>query len=113
MSNLTADTLLAMMASLPKREPDLTMPLRMPFRPLGREIYDAPPPQPKIQVRQIFLSDGTPLLSPGFLAEQNAWWTAQFGYRDDPFKDKIYLLGSYGMVMRPEYRHMIVNMFSL
>jgi hypothetical protein len=108
MSDLTYEKMRAMLDSLPK--PDLFNPFRMPFRLMGREIYDAPPPAPKIQVRQIYLNDGTPLLPTEFLAEQNNWWAAEFGYRDDPFKDKIYLLGSYGMVMRPEYRHMITSM---
>ena len=100
------------MATLPKPEPNIFDSLRMPFRALGRDIYDAPPPVPKIQVRDIKLKDGTSILSPEFLAKMNNELAAQFGYRDDPFKDKIYLLGSYGMVMRPEYRHMIVSTLS-
>jgi hypothetical protein len=110
--SLTLASIKAMMDKLPKPEPDLFNPLRMPFRALGREIYDAPPPLPKIQVADIRLSDGTPLLPVEFRAKINNALVERFGYRDDPFKDKIYLLGSYGMVMRPEYRHMIVNMLS-
>lgn len=110
MSNLTLEGIRAMMASLPRPAPDLFNPLRMPFRPLGREIYDAPPPIPKIQVADIKLKDGTPLLPAEFRARVNLELLERFGYRDDPFKDKICLLGSYGMVMRPEYRHMIVNL---
>jgi hypothetical protein len=103
MSELTYEKMRAMMDSLPKPEPDLFNPFRMPFRPLGRDLYIEPPPPAKIHVHQIFLKDGTPLLPEKFLAEQNAWWAAMFGYRDTLCKDHIFLLGSYGILCSPAH----------
>jgi hypothetical protein len=110
-NTLTVEKLRDMMRALPPTpaESDLFNPFARP-RLMGREIWDAPPPAPKIQVADIKLKDGTRLLPAEFRARINNELIALFGYRDDPFKDKIYLLGSYGMVMRPEYRRMIVNL---
>lgn len=113
MSNLTIEALRAMMATLPKPEPSLfdLNPFRMP-KFAGLNVYEAPPPPPKVQVRQIFLKDGTPLLSAKFLAETNAALIERFGCRDDPFKDKMYLLDSYGIVMNSDHRRIIGGMCS-
>ena len=99
MSDLTYEKLRAVYDSLPKPEPDLFNPFRLSLRPMGREVFIAPSPSPKIQVRDIKFADGTSLLPAAFLATENAWWAAHFGYQEDIFKDKIYLLGSYAMVM--------------
>lgn len=113
MSELTYEKLREMMAKFPAPKHDDLFDCLVPRGALfGRKIYDAPPPQPKIQVRQLYLSDGTPLLPPDFLATENAWWINEFGYHEDMFRDKVYLLGSYGIVMRPEYRHMITSIVS-
>lgn len=112
MSTLTLDAIKALMDKLPKPEPDLFNPFRMPMRLAGRDIYEEPPPPPKIQVHQIFLKDGTPLLPEAFLREQNARWAADFGYRDALCKDKMFLLGSYGILMSAQHRHMITSIVS-
>lgn len=44
-----------------------------------------PHEQPAIQVRDIRLKDGTPLLSTQFLARENAWWRDRFGMRPVAF----------------------------
>jgi hypothetical protein len=106
MSNLTAEKLREMMRMLPSRHDETPFKLGGGFR-----IYDSPPPPPKIQVRDIKLSDGTPLLSPAFRSEMNSWLSERFGFCDDPFKDSVYCIGS-ALVMRPEYRHMITNVAS-
>lgn len=113
MSNLTIEKLRAIMATLPKPEPGLfdLNPFRMP-KFAGLNVYEAPPPPPKVQVRQLFLKDGTALLPAKFLAETNAALLDRFGHRDDPFKDKIYLLGSYGIVMSSDHRRIIGDMCS-
>lgn len=111
MSDLTAQKLLDLMKSLPPAPPD-----PFGFRGLfgtprprfaGLDIYDAPPPVPKIQVDDIKLSDGTPLLPAAFRLKINVELAERFGYRDDPFTDKVYLLGNYGLVCRPEYRKIL------
>lgn len=107
-STLTEEKIHAAMALLPKLPPDPFNPFRMPFRPFGRELFEAPPPA-RLQVRDIKFKDGTSILPAGFLADQNARWLDRFGYRDDPFKDKIYLLGSYGMVASPQNCAIIRN----
>lgn len=113
MSTLTAEALREMMAKFPAPKHDDFFDYLVPRGALmGRKIYDAPPPLPKIQVRQLFLSDGTPLLPAEFLAAENAWWLNEFGYADDIFRDKVFLLGSYGIVCRPEYRQMITSIVS-
>jgi hypothetical protein len=52
---------------------------------MGMRIIETPmlEPKQKIKVRDIKFSDGTSILSPEFLAEQNKWWAEQFGYRED------------------------------
>jgi hypothetical protein len=44
-----------------------------------------PHEQPAIQVRDICLKDGTPLLGNEFLARENAWWKEQYGMRPVAF----------------------------
>jgi hypothetical protein len=40
---------------------------------------------PRIQVRDITLKDGTPLLSRDFLARENKWWLDSFGTKQVAF----------------------------
>ena len=62
------------------RDPMSRNPFALSF--LGMNVIEAPPPPPKIQVRDIRLSDGTPILSDAFRSEMNSWLAAQFGYRE-------------------------------
>jgi hypothetical protein len=110
-NTLTEAKFRAMWDQMPKPEPDLFNPFRLP-RFGGRRIFEAPPPPAKIQVADIRLKDGTPLLPAEFRARINLELVARFGYRDDPFKDRIYMLGSYGLVMS-RANHMIINSHSL
>lgn len=113
MSTLTAEALREMMRQFPAPRHDDFFDCLVPRASiLGRKIYDAPPPLPKIQVRQIYLKDGTALLPQGFLDAENAWWLNEFGYHEDIFRDKVFLLGSYGIVCRPQYRQMITSIVS-
>lgn len=107
-STLTLEKLREAMRLLPSPEPDLFNPFQLP-RFMGRQIYEAPPAPPKIQVKSLRLSDGTPLLPYDFLTRENARWLERFGYRDDPFKDNVYLLGGYGIVASPMNAHLLWN----
>lgn len=51
---------------------------------MGIKVVECPwiKPVPAIQVRNITLADGTPLLRPDFLAQENAWWKEQYGTND-------------------------------
>lgn len=109
---LTYAKLNEMLRSLPAPAPrnDLFNPLPMRF--MGMPVYEAPPPPPKLQVRDIKFSDGTSILPAAFRAEMNLWLLERFGFAEDMFKDKIYLLGSYGMVASPKNAAMIRNICS-
>jgi hypothetical protein len=94
----------------PPRGRDTLLPF--PMRPsfAGLDVIVDKGPGPKIQVRQIYLKDGTPLLSKAFLAEQNAKWIASHGYREDLFKEHMYILGGRTLVCSPSQYHSIVNL---
>jgi hypothetical protein len=105
MSNLTLDKMLEILRKFPPPPPS---PFDLPFRFGGLKVFEAPSPPPKIQVRDIKLSDGTSILTPEFRAQMNAWLIEMFGFQDDPFKDKAYILGNYGLVIsKPNLR--IIN----
>lgn len=62
-----------------------------------------PPEQPAIQVRDICLKDGTPLLSAQFLARENAWWRERYGMRPVAF-----MLGDT-MAVHPQVQALIAK----
>ena len=76
---------------------------------MGMNVYEEPPPPPKIQVRDIKLSDGTPLLSPRFLAETNAWFAAEFGYRERLLKDNMALMWNGGVMIQAKHAVLLRN----
>lgn len=51
---------------------------------MGLHVVEVPwlGPVPAIEIRDIKLKDGTPLLSPEFRARENRWWLVRFGTRD-------------------------------
>jgi len=108
MSDLTYEKLMETMRTIekiaPRREPSLFDNL---FRPMGMKLFEAPPPPPKIQVRNITFDDGTSILPADFRAQLNSWLIDRFGFQDDIFKDKAYILGNYGIVMSPKHIGMI------
>lgn len=106
--DLTYDKLLAVMRQFPPPPPSLFDSLFKPQTLMGMRVFEAPPPSPKIQLRDIKLSDGTPLFSPEFRAETNGWLIEQFGFRDDPFKDKAFMLNG-GIVMSKTHMAMAFN----
>ena len=106
MSNLTVETLRAMLATLPRPELPLNDLLRPGF--MGMKIYEAPPPPPKIQVADIKFKDGTSILPAEYRARVNLDLMTRFGFRDDPFKEHAYIFG-HSIVMRPEYAAVIRN----
>lgn len=114
MSNLTAEKLRAMMADVmkyaPPPQPSLFDFLK-PSRMIGMDVY-VEPEVPRLQLREITLSDGTPLVSKEFRDEYNAWLIARFGYREQLCRgDKAYILGNYGiMVNRQQYAGLITSM---
>jgi hypothetical protein len=111
MSNLTYESILETMRSLPKSpDNDLLSPFRL--RPLGMNLYESPPPPPRIQARDVKLKDGTSVFPAKALAEMNAWLLERFGFAEDMFKDKIYFLGNYGIVASPKHAGMIRNLCS-
>jgi len=111
MSNLTAETLRAMWENLkehmPPREPGMLDFLR-PDRLGGMNLYEAPPPSPKIQLRDIEFDDGTSILTPQFRAQMQSWLTARFGFQQDLFKDHCYMFGNT-IVASPSHIAMIRN----
>lgn len=111
-NDLTYEKLMASMrevlAHSPPPQPSLFDFLR-PARFMGLDIYEEPPPPPKIQVRDIKLSDGTSLLSPKFLAETNAWFAQEFGYRDPILKPNMALMWSGGALVSPKHAAMLRN----
>jgi len=72
----------------------------------GKRVIEAPPPPPKIQLRDIKHADGTSILSPEFRREMQNWLTARFGYQDDAFKDHAYMFGD-NIIIRRDYAQMI------
>ena len=62
-----------------------------------------PDEQPAIQVRDIRLKDGTPLLGSEFLAGENAWWREQYGMRPVAF-----MVGGQ-MAVHPKVRAIIAG----
>lgn len=112
-NDLTYDKIIAAMHEIekimPPPQPSLLDFLR-PARFMGMDVYEEPPPPPKIQVRDIKLSDGTSLLSSKFLAETNAWFAQEFGYRAPLLKDNMALMWSGGCLVQPKHAVMIRNL---
>jgi hypothetical protein len=112
-NDLTYDKLVAAMREvahlMPPSQPSLFDFLRPP-RYLGMDIYEEPPPPPKIQVRDIKLSDGTSLLSSKFLAETNAWFASEFGYRERLLKDDMAIMWQGGALISPKHAVLLRNM---
>ena len=112
-NTLTEAKLRAMWDQLPKPSPhdnDLFNPFGR-WRLFGTPVYEAPPAPARIQVADIKFKDGTSILPDEFRARINLELVERFGYCDDPFKDQIYMLGSYGMVMS-RANHMLINCLS-
>lgn len=65
---------------------------------LGMDIIEAPPPQPKLQWRQLYFKDGTPMGSPKVRAEMNAFLAERFGYQKDIFKDRAYIMSGHTII---------------
>jgi hypothetical protein len=111
-NDLTYDKLMAAMREIahlvPPPQPSLLDFLR-PARFMGMNVYEEPPLLPKIQVRDIKLSDGTSLLSPKFLAETNAWFAQEFGYREPLLKNNMALMWQGGVMIQPKHAVMIRN----
>lgn len=107
---LTVEKILEAMRGLPRApRNDLFSPLRTRF--MGMPIYEAPPPAPKIQVRDIKFSDGTSILPAAFRAQINTQLLERFGFQEDLFKDKVYILGNYALVAKPEYSALLRNCY--
>lgn len=65
-----------------------------------------PPEGAKIQVRQLYLKDGTPLLREKFIATENRWWLEQFGTQP-----VMYFLGTDdALMMHPRVQEMVERM---
>jgi hypothetical protein len=111
-SDLTYDKLMAtmrdVMASAPPPRSSLFDFLK-PSRLMGMDVY-VEPDVPKIQLREITLSDGTPLVSKEFRDEYNAWLIARFGFREGLCRDKVYLLGNYGVMVGKHQLAAITNL---
>lgn len=114
MSNLTSESILATMrkfhAEFPPPPPN---PLFAGlFRPMlcGEKLYEAPPPAPKIQCREISFDDGTPILTPEFRAQINSWLIARFGFQEDFFRDKALMISGFGIVMSKRNMCVVTNL---
>jgi hypothetical protein len=109
-STLTAEKLREMIDSLPAEPRYDFFGRPFPMKLAGMNILEAPPPPPKLQVRDIKFRDGTSILSGEFRAKVNADLLERFGYQEDLFKDRAFILGSYGIVMNSHWRHHLVNL---
>lgn len=109
-NDLTMDGLLALMRKFPPapRDPidDL---LSLKPRMLGMDVY-VEPDVPRLQLREIKLSDGTPLVSKEFRDEYNAWLAARFGYREPLCKDKMLFIGTHRLMVSKSQFAMISNL---
>lgn len=113
MSDLTLEKMLATMREIEKiaprsREPGILDFLRPP-QFAGLKVYEAPPPPPKIVLRDINLDDGTSILSPEFRAQMQSWLTARFGFQEDLFAFNAYTFGN-SIIMSPKHIAMIRNL---
>lgn len=116
-SNLTVESLRAMWENLkehtPPREPELYG--FNELRGIGRDrfgglkVLEAPPPPPKIQLRDIKFDDGTSILTPEFRSEMQSWLTGRFGFQKDLFKDNCYILGGHSIIASRNHIAMIRN----
>jgi hypothetical protein len=109
-SELTFEKIREMMRCLPPGpRNDLFDPF--PMRPfMGMPVYDAPPPQPKIEVRDIKFSDGTSILPAAFRAEMNRQLLERFGVKEDLFRDHVYVMGNRALVASPMNAHLLRNL---
>jgi len=110
MSELTFDKIMESYRDILRkypREPSMFDFLR-PRNFAGMRIIEAPPPQAKVQVRDLKFEDGTSILSDSFRREMNAWLADRFGYHDDPFKDHAYMF-SGNIVMSSKHVAMLQN----
>jgi hypothetical protein len=110
MSELTFDKIMETYHDILRkfpREPSILDSLK-PGRFMGMPIFEAPPPQPKVQVRDLKFEDGTSILPDNFRREMNAWLVDRFGYRDDPFKDHAYIC-SGNIIMSSRHIAMLHN----
>lgn len=109
MANLTSESILATMREFEEKFPPAPPnPLFGGlFRPMfaGERLFEAPPPPPKIQLSK----ECVELVGPEFSAKVNGWLIDRFGYRDDPFKDKAFLISGLGIVTSKRNIAMITN----
>lgn len=108
-ADLTVEALRELMAKFPPAQPSIfDSVLRLP-KLGGMDVY-VEPSIPKIQVNDIKLSDGTSILSKQFRDETNAWLLARFGYREQLCKDRMWLLGNYGIMVSRQHYGVIAGM---
>lgn len=71
---------------------------------MGIRVMPSPhvQPVPVIQVRDIKLKDGTPILSPAFRAEMNRWFLERFGTVDVAYMFDRSAFGPGGILMNPK-----------
>lgn len=112
MSNLTYDNIMKtfreIQAACPRpREPSMLDFLRPRFG--GMKVFEAPPPPPKLQVRDIKFSDGTSILPDDFRRHMNAWLVGRFGFdeRGYLFHDKAIQIGHDMLVINPKHIAML------
>jgi hypothetical protein len=101
---VTLEKILRVMRELRRAEPWPPMPSPLLGPPIGdymgMKVFEAPTHVQKIELWNITLKDGTPITTPEFRAEYNAWLAERFGYREPlPRYQALYLAGM-GIVMR-------------
>jgi hypothetical protein len=112
-SELTIEKIREMMRGLPPApKNDLFAPFPFRSRLAGLDLYEAPPPPPKLEVRDIKFSDGTSILPAAFRAEMNLWLLERFGLKEDLFKENLYILGGRMLVGSPMNIAMLRNCVS-
>ena len=109
-NDMTLERMLAAMRELGPPPPNPLMDFLRPRDTImGMKVYEAPPPAPKIQVRDIKFADGTSILPMGFRAEVDDWLYARFGLQEDPFKDRAFIISGMGILASPKHVAMLIN----
>ena len=103
MSNLTSESMLAMMREFQAKYPPEPSPFRDLFRPMfaGLKVYEKPPPPPKIQLS----NECAELVGADFANRVNAWLAERFGLQED----RMYIMSGYGLLASRRNIAMITN----
>lgn len=107
MSNLTSESMLAMVNEFDLKFPREPGPLAGLFRPMfpefgGLKVYEKPAPPPKIQLS----NECAELVGVEFANRVNMWLADRFGFQEDC----MYLMSGFGIIASKRNIAMIKNL---